>query len=130
VTVPYHQVCHAHCPKGGGGAGAVLAVLAVIVAVVAASAHRIVHAAEDVLEVAVIAAAVVIGLAVLGATAYVALRVHRSQARNRQAIARHTPAIQRGSRTLSGARTAIEPHRVIDGAVVISDEITERHERH
>jgi hypothetical protein len=125
VTVPYHQVCHAHCPKGGGGAGAVLVLLAVIVAVAAAGAHRIVHAAEDVLEVAVIALASVIALAVLGATAYVALRVHRSHARTRQAVVSHTPAIQRGSRALSGTRPAIEPHRVIDG-MVIGNEISER----
>jgi hypothetical protein len=123
--MPYHQVCHAHCPKGGGGAGAALAVLAVIVAVAAASAHRIEHAAEDVLEVAVIALASAIGLAVLGATAYVAVRVHRSHARNRQAIARHASIALGASQALSGARPAIEPHRVIDGTV-ISNGICER----
>ena len=119
-----HQVCHAHCPKGGGG-GVVLVLLAVIVAVVAASAHRIVHAAEDVLEVAVIAVASITALAVLGATAYVALRVRRSHARTRQALMSHTPAIQRGSQALSGPRPAIGPSHVIDG-LVIRDDITER----
>jgi hypothetical protein len=108
--MPYHQVCHAHCPKGG--AGALLALLAVIVIVLAASAHRIEHAAEDVLEVLLIAVASVSLLAILGTAAYVALRIHRSHARTRQALGSHTPAIQRGSQALSARRTrAIEAAR-------------------
>jgi hypothetical protein len=106
-----HQVCHAHCPRGGGRGALVL--LAIIAVVVASSAHRIEHAAEDVLEVAVIAVASVLGLAVLGTAAYVALRVHRSHARTRQALVSHTPIVQRGSQALSGVRHAVaEPGRV------------------
>jgi hypothetical protein len=121
MTMPHP--CPHHCPKdGGGGLAAVLVVLAVIV--IAAAAHPVVHAAEDVLEVAVIAVASVFSLAALGATAYVALRVHRSHARTRQAVVSHTLATSRGAQTLSGSRPAIEPHRVIDG-VVIHDEIAE-----
>jgi phosphohistidine phosphatase SixA len=119
--MPYHQVCHAHCPKGSGGAGAVLVLLAVIVAVIASSAHRIEHAADVVLEVLTIAVASLAALAVVAAGAYVALRVHRSHARTRQALVSHTPAIQRGSQALSAPqRQAIEaPKR---GLYVIHDE--------
>jgi hypothetical protein len=120
--MPYHQVCHAHCPKGGGGAGAALALLVIIVAVAASSAHRIEHAAEDVLQVAVITVASALGLAALAAGAYVALRVHRSHDRNRQAIAGHAPAIQRSAQAISAARPAIEPHRTIRATVITEEE--------
>lgn len=52
------QICHAHCPKGGGAAG-LLALGAVIA--MAAIARPALHAAEVVLEVAVIIAASVKG---------------------------------------------------------------------
>jgi len=119
-----HQICHAHCPKGGGGLGA-LAVLVAVIAI-AAVARPVAHAAVDVLEVAAIVVGSVLGLAVAGGIAYVALRVHRSHARARLTMSRHAPIAQRRSEALSGARPAIKNRgHVIDG-VVVSDEITER----
>jgi hypothetical protein len=99
-----HQVCHAHCPKGGGGLLAVVLVVAAVI--IAASARAIEHAAEVVLEVAVITVASVLGLAALGVVAYVALRIHRSHARNRQAITQHAPVAQLAVEAVSA------PHRL------------------
>jgi hypothetical protein len=55
--------CPHHCPPERGRGAAVLAALAVLAVIVAATARPVVHAAEDVLEVAAITAAVlVVGL--------------------------------------------------------------------
>lgn len=86
-----HQVCHAHCPKGGGG-GALLVVLAVVV--VAAIARPVVHAATQLLEVALIFAASMAGVVVLGGVALLAVRVRRGRARKHQAMFGHAPARQ------------------------------------
>lgn len=89
--------CPHHCPpERGSGLGIIIAV-AVLVAVVAAirtAMPTIEHTAELAIEVLVIAVASVVGLAAIGATAYVAVRVHRSQATNRQAIAQQGRAGQ------------------------------------
>lgn len=106
--------CPHHCPKsGGGGLAAVLAVVAVVI--VAAAARPAVHAAEDVLEVVIVAVASVAGLAVVGAAVIAAVRVHRWHARNRLDVARHAPIAQRGSQALSAPRaSALEaPRHVI-----------------
>lgn len=103
------QICHAHCPRGGGS-GAVLVVLAVIV--IAATARAVIHAAELVLEVAVIAAASVLGLAAVGGIALLVQRVHRSQARALRGISRPALAVQKPAETLSAPqRLAIEARR-------------------
>jgi hypothetical protein len=107
--------CPHHCPpERGSGLGIIIAI-AVLLGVVAAirtAMPAIEHGAELVLEVLVITVASITGLAAIGAAAYVALRVHRSQARTRQALASHTPAIQRGSQALSAPRArAIEAAR-------------------
>jgi hypothetical protein len=86
-----HQVCHAHCPKGGGS-GAVLVLLAVVV--LAAIARPVVHAASVVLQVVLITAASVAGLAVIAGVTYGAVRVYRRQAMDRQAISRHARTAQ------------------------------------
>lgn len=98
--------CPHHCPKPGGSGAALLVVLAVVV--IAAIARPVVHAAIDVLEVAAIVLGSAAALGILGGVAYVAWRVRRWQARNRQAISRHAPAAQ----ALSGPhRRAIEAPR-------------------
>ena len=104
-----HQVCHAHCPKGGGH-GFVLLVAAVLI--IAAIARPVVHAAEDVLQVVLITVASVIGVAVLGAAAYAALRA-RSRRQNRlTAVSFHPPVTRRASQAVSASRPrAIEPTR-------------------
>ena len=51
-----------------------------------------------------IAVASLAAAAVLAVGAYVALRIHRSHATARQALASHTPAIERGSQALSARR--------------------------
>ena len=89
------------CNRGGGGAAAALIALAVIVVIVARSAHAIEHGAEVVLEVLAITAASVAALAVAGGIAYVAVRVHRSHATDRQAISQQGQA----------GRTVPGPHR-------------------
>lgn len=103
----------------GGGGGALLLLAAVVVIAILIrkpvehAADTAVRVALDVLEVAAITVASVLGLAVLGAGAYVAVRLHRSHASHRQAIARrNAPAIQRGSQGVSAPkRLAIEAPR-------------------
>jgi hypothetical protein len=112
-----------HCPGcGHGGGGAALVVLATVI--LAAIARPVVHAAETVLEVALIVAGAILGLAALGGTAYAAVRLRRWHARTGQAIAEHA----RDSQALSGrARAAIEAPKVVIDGLPVSDEVTERH---
>jgi hypothetical protein len=104
--------CPHHCPpERGSGLGIIIAI-AVLIGVVAAirtAMPAIEHGAELVLEVLVITVASIAGLAAIGAASYVALRIRRSHATARQALASHTPAIQRGSQALSARR-----HRAIE----------------
>lgn len=115
--------CPHHCPPGRSGGAAVLVVLAVVV--IAAIARPVVHAAEVALEVAAIVLGCAAALAVAAGVAYTAWRVHRWQARNRQAIPNHAPTAQ----PLSGPRRpAIEvPRRVIEGIVIRDDTRDRRH---
>jgi hypothetical protein len=87
-----HQICHAHCPKGGGGLGIIAAVVAA--AVIAAAARPVVHAAAVALEVAAIVVASAAALAVLGVMAYGGVRLHRWHARARRAIPQRAQADQ------------------------------------
>lgn len=84
-------ICHENCPSGGHGprVGLVIAiaVLVGVVAAVRAAARPLEHAADVVLEAAVIAAASVAGLAALAVVAYVARRAHGRQAIDRQTTA-------------------------------------------
>jgi len=118
-----------HCPGcgggGGSGASALLVLLAVII--IAAIARPVVHAAEVVLEVVLITAASVTGLAVLTGSALLVRVAMRRHARNYLNVSRHAPIVLRGSQAVSAPpRRAIETGRhVIDG-VVLRDEITER----
>jgi hypothetical protein len=92
--------CPHHCPKPrGGGVAAVLVVVVVLAA--AAVARPVVHAAEDMLKVALIAVASVAGLGAIGAVAYAAMRARASHATTGQTIVRHTPAIESSAQALS-----------------------------
>lgn len=80
-----HQVCHAHCP-GGGGSGGLLTGLVVVLAVIAAivgylreHAHAIESAASTAVEVIAITVTVVLVGAIVTAVAVVAVRVRRSE---------------------------------------------------
>jgi hypothetical protein len=92
------QICHEHCPKGGGS-GALLVLLAVIV--IAAIARPVVRAAEFMLEVALITAASFLGLAAIAVAAFAALRSRRRHAKDRHVIARRTPIVLRAAETRS-----------------------------
>ncbi len=105
--------CPHHCPPERGSGLAI--VVAIVVLAVAAAAVRsampaIEHTAELAIEVLVITVASVIGLAAIGASAYVALRVRRSQATRRQALSGHSPVTLQAVRSRS-ARRAIEAPR-------------------
>jgi hypothetical protein len=120
-----------HCPGcGDGGGGAAAVVLVVLAVIIAAIARPVAHAAGDVLrvlttalEVTAIAVASVLGLAALAGMAYGAALVYRWHARNRQAIPRHTPAVQRVSWTLSAPR-----RRVIEPRPPAITRLASRHE--
>ena len=116
------------CRRGGGGVVAALIVLAVLAVAVWRAAVRAGHAVEHGTDVlrhttweAMEVTAMVIGsaaaLAAVAGMAYGARRLYTWQARNRQAIARHTPAVQHVSCTISAPRPgAIEaPHHLITG---------------
>ena len=101
--MPYRQICHEHCPKGGGSGAALLVLLAVIVIAVAGP---IASAAADMLRVAVdfleIAGVVVASVAVLGVAGWAASRVYarhspaalETQARPPRIAARRAPAVE------------------------------------
>ena len=76
--MPYRQVCHEHCPKGGGS-GAALAVLVLVIVVILAAARPVEHAASTVLRLAVdfleIAGIVIASAAVLAVAGWAASRV-------------------------------------------------------
>lgn len=98
-----------HCDGCGGGGGGGLAVLVLLGALVMAGiAQQIVSAAMALIEVALITAGSLLGLAAIGGIAYMALRAHNGQARNRQAMVLHAPARQAITGPLRGA---IEPPR-------------------
>ena len=80
--MPYRQICHEHCPKGGGSRAA-LAVLVLIVVI--AAAGPVASAAADMLRIVVgileIACIVVASVAVLGVAGWAASRVYARQHR-------------------------------------------------
>jgi uncharacterized membrane protein YebE (DUF533 family) len=113
--------CPHHCPPERGGLGAILLVLAVVV-IGAAIARPVARAAEVVLEVVLITAASLAGLAVISGVAYVAWRVRRWQAVNRQAIPRQGHAALRGAQAVSAPqRRAIEAPRAVIPSARVSD---------
>ena len=80
------QICHAHCPKGGGG-GALAALIAfiVIIAVIAKPAAAAARDAERLAVEVVEYLAIGIGAAaVLGGTAVAAVAVHSARQRHTQ----------------------------------------------
>lgn len=104
------QICHAHCPKPGGGLAAVLVVLAAIV--IAATARAVVHAAEFVLEVAAIAVTSAVVLAVLGGVAVVAARARRNRANRVTRVSFPAPVLRLTAESISAPRRrAIEAPR-------------------
>jgi hypothetical protein len=90
-----------------------MAVLAVLVLVaIAAIARPVLHAAEVILGVALIAGASLLGLGAIGGIAFLVLRVHRRQARKLQAMSQHARVVQRSSQAVSAPqRLAIEAPR-------------------
>ena len=106
--------CPHHCPKPGGGGTAALAGLVLAAVVIAAIARPVERLAVDVAEIAIITVASVIGLAVLGAAAYVALRARGRRQNRLTAVAFHPPVTRRGSQAVSASRRrAIEPARPV-----------------
>lgn len=108
------QVCHKHCPPGGGGGGtAVLAVIAVLA--VAAVARPVVHAAEVLLQVVLITCGVLAAGGVLTAVVVLTVRVRHNRAlrASRAAVLASRPAA-----ALPAPPKAIEAARVIPGQVI------------
>jgi hypothetical protein len=106
---------HTHGHGGGAAGAAVLVVLAVIV--IAAIAGPVIHAAELIAEVMLIAAASIAGLAVLVGAAFLAGRLHRRHARTQ-----HGPIVLRSPQKLSAPDTAprqLENHASGDRALHI-----------
>jgi len=114
------QICHAHCPKGGGG-GALAALIAfiVIIAVIARPAAAAARAAERVAVEVVEYLAIGTGAAlVLGGAAVAAFALHTRRARAREALAapeNYTHVIP-GSVIPSAAQTLSAPQRPAIGA--------------
>jgi hypothetical protein len=83
----------------------VLVVLALVVA--AAAARPVVHAVEVALEVVLITAASLAGLAVAGAVAYVALRARSRRTIRTTAVSFHAPIVRPAAQAVSEPRPRV-----------------------
>jgi hypothetical protein len=126
------HLCPHHCPSGSGGAGAVAAVVALAVAA-AAVAKPVAHAADVVghvlavaVEVALITAASLAGLAIVAGAAVLAARARRRHAKRITAVSFPRIVVLRASDAVSGPRRkSIEaPGRQI-GPVDITSAVTD-----
>lgn len=110
------QICHAHCPKGGGTAGSIVIGLLVVAGVEVATSSAATRVASDLLHVLLWS---VVSLVVVSAVTLGVLVTRRRSYRAVRPAARTMVAPVRSSAALPAkAPAAIPARRVIAGKVI------------